>query len=75
MDAHVALELVAHHRADFTAAATPFLLDLVNAQWSGREPKLAPLRSFLCGGAQVPPALLRRCRTELPNTFVTPLWA
>ncbi|WP_420446077.1 AMP-binding protein [Candidatus Poriferisodalis sp.] len=69
-----ALELVARHRADFTAAATPFLLDLVNARWRGREPKLAPLRSFLCGGAQVPPALIRRCRTELPNTFVTPLW-
>ena len=69
-----ALELVASHRADFTAAATPFLLDLANAQWRGCEPKLAPLRSFLCGGAQVPPALIRRCRTELPNTFVTPLW-
>ncbi|MXW97727.1 MAG: AMP-binding protein [Acidimicrobiaceae bacterium] len=73
-DAQVALELVARHRADFTAAATPFLLDLVNARWGGREPKLAPLRSFLCGGAQVPPTLLRRCRIELPNTFVTPLW-
>jgi len=73
-DAPAALELVARHRADFTAAATPFLLDLVNARWDGREPKLVPLRSFLCGGAQVPPALLRRCRTEFPDTFVTPLW-
>ena len=73
-DAPTALELVARHRAGFTAAATPFLLDLVNAEWRGREPKLAPLRSFLCGGAQVPPALIRRCRTEFPNTFVTPLW-
>ena len=65
---------MARHRADFTAAATPFLLDLVNARWDGREPKLAPLRSFLCGGAQVPPALLRRSCTEFPDTFVTPLW-
>ena len=73
-DARAALELVARHRAYFTAAATPFLLDLVNAPWDGPEPKLAPLRSFLCGGAQVPPALLRRCRTEMPHTFVTPLW-
>ena len=72
--AGTALELVAHHRATFTAAATPFLLDLANAPWHGPEPKLAPLRSFLCGGAQVPPALIRRCRTEFPNTFVTPLW-
>ncbi len=73
-DPVAALELVARHHADFTAAATPFLLDLANARWHGPEPKLAPLRSFLCGGAQVPPALIRRCRTELRNTFVTPLW-
>ena len=69
-----ALDLVAHHRAAFTAAATPFLLDLADAPWRGPEPKLAPLRSFLCGGAQVPPSLIQRCRTEFPNTFVTPLW-
>ena len=73
-DAVTAIELVARHRAAFTAAATPFLLDLADARWHGREPKLAPLTTFLCGGAQVPPALIRRCRTELPNTFVTPLW-
>ena len=73
-DANAALDLVARHRADFTAAATPFLLDLVNAEWRGCEPKLAPMRSFLCGGAQVPPALIRRCAAELPNTYVTPLW-
>ena len=73
-DAVTALELVARHRAVFTAAATPFLLDLAQARWPGSEPKLAPLRTFLCGGAQVPPALIRRCRRELPNTFVTPLW-
>ena len=73
-DASVALDLVARHRAAFTAAATPFLADLADAPWSGDEPKLGPLRSFLCGGAQVPPALIRRCRTEFPNTFVTPLW-
>ena len=72
--AATALDLVSRHRAVFTAAATPFLFDLANAPWSGREPKLAPLKSFLCGGAQVPPALIRRCRTEFPNTFVTPLW-
>jgi len=73
-DATTALELVSRHRAAFTAAATPFLLDLANAPWRGAEPKLASLRSFLCGGAQVPPALIRRCRSEFPNTFVTPLW-
>ena len=69
-----ALELVAEHRAEFSAAATPYLLDLVKAPWSESEPKLSTLHTFLCGGAQVPPALIRRCRRELPNTFVTPLW-
>ena len=73
-NASTALDLVARHGATFTAAATPFLLDLANAPRRGAGPKLAPLRSFLCGGAQVPPALIRRCRTEFPNTFVTPLW-
>ena len=73
-DAVAALDLVARHRADFTAAATPFLVDLADAAWHSDEPKLAPLRSFLCGGAQVPPALIRRCRAEFPHTFVTPLW-
>ena len=57
--AATALDLVSRHRAAFTAAATPFLFDLANAPWRGREPKLAPLKSFLCGGAQVPPALIR----------------
>ena len=73
-NALTALDLVARHRAAFTAAATPFLADLAEAEWYGAEPKLGPMRSFLCGGAQVPPVLLRRCRTEFPNTFVTPLW-
>lgn len=69
-----ALELVAEHRAEFSVAATPFLTDLVKAPWLGPEPKLASLRTFLCGGAQVPPALMGQCRVELPRTFVTPLW-
>ena len=73
-NASTALDLVARHRAAFTAAATPFLADLADAEWYGAEPKLGPMRSFLCGGAQVPPVLLRRCRAEFPNTFVTPLW-
>lgn len=73
-DAGEALRLVDEHDAVFTAAATPFLLDLLNADWAGPRPKLATLRSFLCGGAHVPPALLERCSTEFPQTFVTPLW-
>ena len=72
-DAETALDLVARHGAEFTAAATPFLLDLADAPRRS-EAKLASLRTFLCGGAQVPPSLIRRCRSELPHTFVAPLW-
>ena len=73
-----ALEAVAAHGCRFTAAATPFLKDLVDAPWppatAARGPKLAPLRWFLCGGAQVPPSLMERAEAEFPNTRVTVLW-
>lgn len=69
-----ALALVEETRAAFTAAATPFLRDLVEAEPPGPGPKLGSLKAFLCGGAQVPPRLLARCRDEFPHTFVTVLW-
>ena len=74
-----ALEAVAAHGCRFTAAATPFLKDLVDAPWppaaaAARGPKLGPLAWFLCGGAQVPPALMEQAEAEFPNTRVTVLW-
>ena len=71
-----ALETVASHGCRFTAAATPFLKDLVDSPRpaGGRAPKLAPLTWFLCGGAQVPPSLMEQAEAELPNTRVTVLW-
>lgn len=73
-DPQEALRLVEQYDAAFTAAATPFLVDLVDAAWERDVPKCASLRTFLCGGAQVPPELVQRARRELPNTFMTPLW-
>jgi cyclohexanecarboxylate-CoA ligase len=73
-DPEQALALIAEHRCAFTAAATPFLKDLVDAPFSGPEPKLGTLRTFLCGGAPVPPGLMEQAETELPSTFVTVLW-
>ncbi len=73
-DPQDALRLIEQYQAAFTAAATPFLVDLVDATWEQDTPKLASLRAFLCGGAQVPPELVQRARRELPNTFMTPLW-
>ena len=74
-----ALESVATHGCRFTAAATPFLKDLVDAPQpaagaAARGPKLAPLSWFLCGGAQVPPSLMEQAEAEFPNSRVTVLW-
>ncbi len=71
-DPDVALALAETYRCAFTAAATPFLTDLVDATAPGT--KLSTLRWFLCGGAQVPPALMDRTLEELPKTRVTVLW-
>ena len=75
-DPERALATVAAHQCRFTAAATPFLKDLVDASWpvDVPEPKLSSLSWFLCGGAQVPPSLMERAATEFPNTRVTVLW-
>ena len=73
-DPRTALDLVAVHGCAFTAAATPFLKDLVDASWQNPEPKLAALRWFLCGGAQVPPALMEQAAKQFPKTLVTVLW-
>ncbi len=71
-DPELALRFVDEERCFFTAAATPFLKDLVEATWDG--PKLASLGVWLCGGAPVPPGLIERAFDELPSTFVTNLW-
>jgi acyl-CoA synthetase (AMP-forming)/AMP-acid ligase II len=68
------LELVDRHQCAFTAAATPFLKDFVDAQWPEGRPKLGSLRTFLCGGAPVPPSLLEQAKVQAPNTFATVLW-
>ena len=73
-NAHEALQMMDRFGCAFTAAATPFLKDLVDAGWTGPLPKLNSLRSFLCGGAPVPPVLMEQSRKEFPNTFVTNLW-
>ena len=73
-DPERAFETIEEFGCAFTAAATPFLKDLVDARWPRSTPKLAPLRSFLCGGAQVPPSLMEAAQAQFPNTFVTVLW-
>lgn len=69
-----AIELAETHRPQFTAAATPFLVDLVRAPAPEGVTKFESVRWFLCGGAPVPPELVRQARAEMPGTTVTALW-
>ncbi|MCB1368915.1 MAG: AMP-binding protein [Rhodobacteraceae bacterium] len=69
-----AVQMIEKFGCTYTAAATPFLKDLIDLKQTGPLPKLNSLRYFLCGGAQVPPALLERADREFPNTYVTVLW-
>lgn len=73
-DPQTALRTVDRYKCYFTAAATPFLKDLVDAPWEDSQPKLASLHTFLCGGAPVPPHLIERAGHQMPNTFVSVLW-
>ena len=73
-DPEQAIAMVDEYRCAFTAAATPFLHDLVAAARPRARAKLEPLRWFLCGGAPVPPSLMDRTREEFPKTRVSVLW-
>lgn len=69
-----ALQIVDEQQCAFTAAATPFLKDIVDAPWPAGKTKLSSLKTFLCGGAPVPPSLMQAAARQAPNTFVTVLW-
>lgn len=69
-----AMGLIDKYDCRFTAAATPFLKDLLDHAEADSSSKNTPLRSFLCGGAPVPPAMLEQAAVRFPHTFVTNLW-
>lgn len=73
-DPEQAMGLISRYRCDFTSAATPFLKDLLDAPAPSTHRKLEPMRTFLCGGAAVPPLLMDRADAEFPGTFVSVLW-
>lgn len=73
-DAAEAVQMIEDNNCTFTVAATPFLKDLVGLDHPGALPKLNSLKYFLCGGAQVPPALMQQADAAFPNTYVTVLW-
>jgi cyclohexanecarboxylate-CoA ligase len=56
----------------YTAASTPFLTDICDTVAAG-APRPGHLRSFLCGGAPIPPVLIERAAREL-DLKVCSLW-
>ena len=71
-DAPRGVRLMAEEGVTFTAASTPFLADICDAVAAGSG-RPARLRSFLCGGASIPPALILRAAREL-DLSVCSLW-
>jgi cyclohexanecarboxylate-CoA ligase len=59
-----ALELIAEHACSFVVAATPFLHPLVHFPTLA-DYDMSSLRVFACGGADVPPELIRNATTAL----------
>jgi cyclohexanecarboxylate-CoA ligase len=86
-DAAAALDLIERERCSFCVGATPFLHGLVHApDLADRD--ISSMRVFGCGGADVPPALIRKAHerlgivasrlygsTECPTVTGTPLRA
>jgi cyclohexanecarboxylate-CoA ligase len=66
------VSLMVREGVTYTAASTPFLNDICEAVKAGAE-RPAKLRSFLCGGAPIPPVLVERAARELQIT-VCSLW-
>ncbi len=69
-----AIELLHQERCTYVAAATPFLIDMIEHPALRACGGLPALRVFLCGGASVPEQLVRDARVALPETFTSPLW-
>lgn len=64
--------IMAREGVTYTAASTPFLTDICETVAAG-APRPMALRSFLCGGAPIPPALIERAAREL-DLKVCSLW-
>ena len=69
-DALVAIELINAEGLTFCAGATPFLQGLLDtAQEAGT--RLTSLRRFICGGASVPHALVRKAAAQFENAVIS----
>jgi cyclohexanecarboxylate-CoA ligase len=62
-DPDIGRQMIEEHRCRFTVSATPFLQGLTDAYHDSATG--SALRYFACGGADVPPDLIRRAGTVL----------
>ncbi|KWX24538.1 AMP-dependent synthetase [Mycolicibacterium wolinskyi] len=64
------VELMTEHRCTHMAGATPFLEQLLNAAERAGT-RLPDLKVFICGGASVPPSLIRRASGYFERALVS----
>jgi acyl-CoA synthetase (AMP-forming)/AMP-acid ligase II len=69
-DADAAVQLLLAEGCTHMAGATPFLVQLLAAAHRART-RLPDLKLFICGGASVPPSLIRQAAAYFENTAVT----
>lgn len=69
-DADEAVRIMESERCTHMAGATPFLQQLI-AACERVNTRLANLKVFICGGASVPPSLIRKATDYFQNAIVT----
>ena len=69
-DAEVAVQIIDGERCTHTAGATPFLQQILSVA-RARGTRLPSLEVFICGGASVPPSLVREATEWLSGCVVT----
>ncbi|WNG83254.1 AMP-binding protein [Mycobacterium sp. ITM-2016-00316] len=69
-DPDEAVTLMRTHRCTHTAGATPFLVGLLDAAERAGS-RLPDLKVFVCGGASVPPSLIRKATGYFDKAIVT----
>ncbi len=67
------LDIIEHDRCTISATATPFV-QMAVAATKTRERDLSSMRTWLCAGAPIPPALAAAFTSAFPSAVLIPLW-
>lgn len=65
-----AIELIQKHQVTYTKASTPFLNDLADAVHD-TQAEVTSLNTFVCVGAPIPPALVKKARHSLQANIIS----